>query len=89
MPSSVKLEGTAEVVVEVADVVEVVGEVIVEVWLEKVLKINFHGWVGGEGGLDEVGIRLSQLSTKLKLKLKLKLSLAKTQCQYIRKQVYL
>ena len=24
-------------------------EVVVEVWLEKVLKINFHGWVGGLG----------------------------------------
>ena len=32
--------------------------------------------VGGGGWLDQVGIRLSQLSTKLKLKLKLKLSLA-------------
>ena len=29
------------------------------------------------GWLDQVGIRLSQLSTKLRLKLKLKLSLAK------------
>ena len=36
-------------------------EDVVEVWSEKVLKINFHGW------LDQVGIRLSQLSTKLKL----------------------
>ena len=39
-------------------------------------------FTGGCGGyavgvwLDQVGIRLSQLSTKLKLKLKLKLSLA-------------
>ena len=24
-------------------------EVVVEVWLEKVLKINFHGWVGVGG----------------------------------------
>ena len=40
-------------------------EVVVEDGKEKVLKINFHGW------LDQVGIRLSHLSTKLKLKLKL------------------
>ena len=33
--------------------------------------------MGGGGWLDQVGIRLSQLSTKLKLNLKLKLSLAK------------
>ena len=33
--------------------------------------------VGGGGWLDQVGIRLSQLSTKLKLKLKL--SLAKSE----------
>ena len=33
------------------------------------------GWVGG--WLEQLGIRLSQLPTKLKLKLKLKLSLAK------------
>ena len=56
MPSSVKLEDTVEFVVEVVDVVEVVVEfvveVAVEVWLEKVLKINFHGWVGVGGWLD-------------------------------------
>ena len=34
--------------------------------------------VGGGGWLEKLGIRLSQLPTKLKLKLKLKLSLAKT-----------
>ena len=51
-------------------------EDVVEVWSEKVLKINFHGWVGVGGWLDQLGIRLSQLSTKMKLKLKLKLSLA-------------
>ena len=34
------------------------------------------GWVVVDGWLDQVGIRLSQLSTKLKLKLKMKLSLA-------------
>ena len=52
-------------------------EVVVEVWLEKVLKETFTGgwWVAG--WLDQVGIKLSQLSTKLKLYLKLKLSLAK------------
>ena len=33
---------------------------------EKVLKINFHGW------LHQVGIRLSHLSNKLKLKLEVK-----------------
>ena len=50
-------------------------EVVVEVGLEKVLKINFHGWVGLGGWLDQVGIKLSQLSTKLKLKLKLSLAI--------------
>ena len=43
-------------------------------WVE-----TFTGGCGGYvvgGWLDQVGIRLSQLSTKLKLKLKLKLSLA-------------
>ena len=59
-------------------------EVVVEVWLEKVLKRNFHGWVVGgwlvgwvvvAGWLDQVGIKLSQLSTKLKLKLKLSLGI--------------
>ena len=50
-------------------------EVVVAVGLEKVLKINFHGWVGGVAGwLDQVGIKLYQLSTKLKLKLKLSLA---------------
>ena len=40
---------------------------------------TFTGGCGGYvvgGWLDQVGIKLSQLSTKLKLKLKLKLSLA-------------
>ena len=50
-------------------------EVVFEVWLEIVLQINFHGWVGVGGLLDQVGIRLSQLSTKLKLKLKLSLAI--------------
>ena len=51
-------------------------EVVVAVGLEKVLKINFHGWVVGVAGwLDQVGIKLSQLSTKLKLKLKLSLGI--------------
>ena len=43
-------------------------------WVE-----TFMGGCGGHvvgGWLDQAGIRLSQLSTKLKLKLKLKLSLA-------------
>ena len=35
----------------------------VEVGLEKVIKTNFHRWVGGWGWLDEVGIRLSQFSS--------------------------
>ena len=39
--------------------------VVVEVWLEKVLKINFHGWVGVAGLLDQVGIRLSQLEVEV------------------------
>ena len=42
-------------------------------------KLSQVGWVGGGGGggwLEQLGIRLSQLPTKLKLKLKLKLSLA-------------
>ena len=39
------------------------------------MAINFHRFVGG--WVDKLGIRLSQLPTKLKLKLKLKLSLAK------------
>ena len=34
--------------------------------------------VGGGGGLEKLGIRLSQLPTKLKLKLKLSLSLETT-----------
>ena len=46
-------------------------EDVVKVWSEKVLKMNFHGWVGGGWWLDQVEIRLSQLSTKLKLKLSL------------------
>ena len=39
--------------------------------------IKLNKWVGGlgwGGWLDQVGIRLSQLSTKLKLKLKLSLA---------------
>ena len=39
--------------------------------------LNKLSRVGGGGWLEKLGIRLSQLSTKLKLKLKLKLSLAK------------
>ena len=51
-------------------------EVVVEVGLEKGLKINFHVrvQVGRWGWLDQVGIRLSQLSTKWKLKMKLRLA---------------
>ena len=37
---------------------------------------NFHGWLRRLcGWLDQVGINLSQLSTKLKLKLKLSLAI--------------
>ena len=50
-------------------------EVVAEVGLEKVLKINFYRWVGVGGWLDQVGIRLNQLSTELKLKLKLSLAI--------------
>ena len=46
-------------------------EVVVEVRSVKVLEINFHGSVGVGSWLDQVGIKLSQLSTKLKLKLSL------------------
>ena len=47
-------------------------EVVVEDGKEKVLKINFTGgWVGVAGCLDQLGIKLSHLSTKLKLKLKI------------------
>ena len=42
-------------------------EVVVEVWLEKVLKETFTGWWWVAGWLDQVGIKLSQLLTKLKL----------------------
>ena len=45
-------------------------EVVFEVWLEIVLKINFHGWVGFGcgayvlgGWLDQLRLRLSQLPT--------------------------
>ena len=46
---------------------------------KQLLQHPFMGGCGGHvlgGWLDQAGIRLSQLSTKLKLKLKLKLSLA-------------
>ena len=29
-------------------------EVVVEVWIEKVLKINFPGWVGGGGKILKI-----------------------------------
>ena len=38
-------------------------EAAFEVWLEIVLKIDFHGWVAGGGWLEQSGIRLSQLPT--------------------------
>ena len=44
--------------------------------LDKLSRVGVGGWVGGGGWLEQLGIRLSQLPTKLKLKLKLKLSLA-------------
>ena len=50
------------------------------------LRLNKLSRVGGGGGgggwLEQLGIRLSQLPTKLKLKLKLKLSLAKLQFRH-------
>ena len=34
-------------------------------------KLYFHGWVGVGGWLDQVGIRLTQLSTGLKVEAEL------------------
>ena len=50
------------------------SSVKLEVIVEVVVKVTFTGGCGGYvvgGWLDQVGIRLSQLSTKLKLKLSL------------------
>ena len=42
-------------------------EVVFEVWLEIVLKINFHGWVGVAGSIETKAISASNLKLKLKL----------------------
>ena len=51
MPSSVKLEFMVEVVFEV--------------WLEIVLKINFHGWGWLAGSIETKAISASNLKLKL------------------------
>ena len=40
-------------------------DVVFEVWLEIVLKINFHGWVAGS--IENMAISASNLKLKLKL----------------------
>ena len=44
-------------------------EVVFEVWLEIVLKINFHGWVGGwgwvAGSIETKAISASNFKLKL------------------------
>ena len=53
------------VVVEINTYISTQVEVVFEVWLEIVLKINFHGWVAGS--IETKAISAYNLKLKLKL----------------------